>query len=78
MPKKNKPPFMTGDRVTSAFYPEQAAIIRKITRCDRNEIWGSGFIASADGGEPCEKCNRTEKPIIWVDAKWFKKMVPNG
>jgi hypothetical protein len=76
MGKKSNPPFKVGDLVTSDFYRDNAKLVRKITSVRRDESCGSGWRASADGGEICPHCGRSEKPIHAVDSPWFVPVKP--
>ena len=47
-------------------------VVRKITMIRKNKQYGSGYVASVDGGEPCKCCGLTKgKSIENVDAAWF-------
>ena len=64
--------MMVGAKVTSDKVFSETKVIRKITFIAKSEKTGSGYIASADGGEPCPHCNHPMgKPIENVDAAWF-------
>ena len=61
-----------GDKVVTEHRLYEEDIIRTITKIEKNKNYGSGFVASADGGEPCKCCGLTKgKPIENVDAAWF-------
>jgi len=64
-----------GDLVTSDFYRDEESTVRKITDIKKDKTYGSGYCASADGGDICECCKKPSgKVIIRVDAAWFKKV----
>ena len=64
-----------GDKVTSDYRggPDKKTV-RRITRIQKD---GSGYAASADGGDQCEHCGRIADSIHSVDAAWFKKVEDN-
>jgi len=67
-----RPPFTPGDIVVSKCYGDEGHIVRRITSCVKCADCGSGWRASADGGEECPTCHRTfGSPIPAVDSDWF-------
>jgi len=76
--KKQKAPFEVGDLVTTEFGHETKDVVRQITKIIANANCSSGFIAWADGGEPCPTCKRAHAkptPASGIDAAWFVKVV---
>lgn len=74
-------PFNVGDKVTSDYHRGEEDIERTITWCEKSGKhgsgirYGSGYSASADGGEPCRCCGATPtKPIGCVDSTWFNSI----
>ena len=64
-----------GDKVKSEFYFTNKDVIRTITSVTKSDIAGSGYMASADAGEPCKCCGRPfANPVINVDMAWFNKV----
>jgi len=64
--------FKVGDLVTTDFDIDHKTLVRKITRIEKNEEYGSGYKIWADGGCPCPCCGRTfAEPINGVDGAWF-------
>lgn len=62
-----------GDKVISKYTAGEEAVVRTITEIYEEPAYGSGFWASADGGEPCQCCGkRPGFPIRHVDSGWFK------
>lgn len=75
--KMNKQPFKVGDKVTSSFFTKENDVVRKVLSCEEGN-YGSGWGASADGGEMCPCCKRfLGTPIHMIDSHWFKK-APKG
>jgi len=67
--------YSVGDEVKSQYYRSEQNIVRKITRIDIDEMCGSGFRASANGGEKCKCCGVvTGRNIEEVDLGWFTKL----
>jgi hypothetical protein len=65
-----------GDRVTTAYHPEEAEIVRTVTRVEPYIKSQTGVVASADGGDPCVGCGRPLGRVIGlVDSSWFRKEV---
>ena len=67
-----KATLKVGDLVTSDYHHQEKTVVRKITKIKPDKQYGSGYYASADGGEPCPHCGRpfgTE--INYVDSAWF-------
>ena len=61
-----------GDLVTTGYRGDEKDVVRKITLVEKNERYGSGYMASADGGLKCRECGRSfGQPINGVDASWF-------
>lgn len=61
-----------GDKITSEFYKNKKTVIRTITFIEKDSGTGSGYRASADGGEECKCCKHIpSKNIERVDAAWF-------
>lgn len=72
--KKEKSPLKIGDAVTTSYHFNDD-IVRLITRIEKDKSFGSGWLASADGGEPCPTCGRLHaSPIFGIDSAWFKKV----
>lgn len=68
-----------GDLVTTDWLVDKEDIVRKITTIYTDNQCGSGFRASADGGEPCKTCHRPlSNPVENVDANWFKQLEKGG
>ena len=70
----NKRPDLlkVGDKVTSDFYSSESSVVRTLTNISPNKGYGSGYVASADGGEACSHCGAVNgRPINNVDAAWF-------
>jgi hypothetical protein len=62
-----------GDVVVTDYRRDESGVKRKITGIMKSPVAESGFLASADGGEPCPHCGRTfAQPITMVDSAWFK------
>lgn len=62
-----------GMRVVSTFIRREEFVVRTLTAIAPDETCGSGFRASADGGDPCPHCHRPSgTPINGVDAAWFR------
>lgn len=65
--------FKVGMKVTSSFRRAESDVIRTLTMFKEDNTTGSGFRASADGGEPCECCGlKKGSEINYVDGGWFK------
>lgn len=65
-----------GQVVTSSFYPDEKAIVRKLLQIQKSDRCSSGWLASADGGEPCELCKHIlGNRIRLVDSTWFTPVV---
>ena len=61
-----------GDKVTTEFTMYEEEVVRTITMSKKDKQYGSGYVASVDGGEPCKCCGLAKyKPIENVDAAWF-------
>lgn len=61
-----------GTKVTSKFRSNESDVVRTITIIYEDITTGSGYRASADGGEVCKCCGLNKgKPIEFVDANWF-------
>lgn len=61
-----------GDKVTTEYAMYEKDIVRTITMIRKDRQYGSGYVASVDGGESCKCCGLTKgKPIENVDAAWF-------
>ncbi len=61
-----------GTKVTSKFRSNESDVVRTITSIYEDITTGSGYRASADGGEVCKCCGLIKaKPINSVDASWF-------
>lgn len=58
-----------GDLVTTDF---SAGPVRKITSIYDGANTDSGYLVSADGGEPCACCGRDWMPIYPIDGGWFR------
>lgn len=66
-----------GMKVTSDFHAGEGDVVRTLTALERSSVYGSGWYASADGGEPCPHCQRPMgQPISAVDAHWFEPVEP--
>lgn len=77
VPRSETPPFQVGDRVTSRLYREQQNIVRRITWVEKSSKVPSGWLASADEGNPCPCCQSAPGiPIGLVDAAWFRAAPP--
>ena len=63
--------FKVGDKVTTKFLGVDTKVIREITEISKDHRYGSGYQASADGGETCPHCGHTAQQIYNVDAAWF-------
>jgi hypothetical protein len=71
--EKTEPPFKKGDKVISDYYTDEALVVRKVTHVERRLDCQSGYLMSADGGEPCCQCDRPlGQPIASVDSAYFK------
>lgn len=76
MIKLNKNPnsLQIGTKVVTDFNICDKGVIRKITKIEIDTSTGSGYRASADGGECCSKCKKKPaRAVIDVDAAWFIK-----
>lgn len=61
-----------GDLVRSDFDVDSKAVVRRITRIERDKRCGSGYRVWADAGECCEACKRPfAKSIDGIDGAWF-------
>lgn len=61
-----------GDKVISEYIMHEEEVVRTITMIRKDEQYGSGYVASVDGGEPCKCCGLTKgRPIENVDVAWF-------
>lgn len=70
---KTTPPFAVGDLVTTEYYSDSKSVVRRVIEIEEDPSYGSGYLASADGGSPCQSCGRPfAKEIHKVDADWFK------
>jgi len=68
-----KAPFQVGDRVTTEFYRAHRWVVRRITWVQRHQKCASGWLASADAGEPCPCCQvEAGTPTSLIDAAWFQ------
>lgn len=64
-----------GDKVKTDFYSGEEETIRTITHIEKDDYFGSGYGATADGGEPCKFCGVTKYKVTPViDSAWFKKI----
>ena len=69
---KTKPPFRVGDKVTTDFQRGQEHIVRTVTEVIGHATCQSGWLVSANAGEPCDKCARGYDTIGRIDSDWFK------
>jgi len=67
-----------GDKVRTWYEIGAGKVTRRITSIEyvgtrwREDGTGSGYLASADPGEPCPHCNRLfAQPTGKIDAAWF-------
>jgi hypothetical protein len=64
-----------GDKVKTEYFYEERDIVRTLTSITANHRYGSGYVASADGGEPCPCCGRSPgTPLLGVDSTHFRKV----
>ena len=63
-----------GMKVTTKFGPSGFEdVVRTLTILEEDSKFGSGFWASADGGEPCKCCGLSPAHPIdkMIDSVWF-------
>lgn len=62
-----------GDLVTTAYYPAEANIIRRITNVIHDRRCKSGLLAGADGGGVCGECGKQRgKAVPMIDSEHYK------
>ena len=69
-------PFKVGDLVTTTYRPDDAKVVRRVTRVEGDADCASTWRVWADGGDPCPCCNRAYRPVTGfedggIDSGWF-------
>jgi hypothetical protein len=60
-----------GQKVTTTFDEEEKRVIRTVTRLEKNDQYGSGYLIVMSGGPNCPTCHRSSGEQIGpVDAAW--------
>ena len=63
-----------GMKVRTEYRPEEKDMVRTLLQIHAAPDFGSGYWASADGGEACPTCGRKGLPILGVDAAWCEEV----